>query len=127
MARASVDQPSSERRSFIGDAKFGLFAKWAASHLRHQHSILLRLWRGTVGIIRITVMLRWMRIRPFDLDKAFRADRLVAPPRLIQIRRIEEKANGTFGGILVQEYLHALAIDIGIFRKLDLLGRHLSL
>jgi len=58
-------------------------------------------------------------IRSLDLNEAFAADRLVAAPRVIQIRGIVQEADGAFNCIFVQEHLDRLSIDEGIVRQLD--------
>lgn len=63
-------------------------------------------------------MLRWVRVRAFDLNEAFRANGLVATSSAIKIRRIVKKTNWAFGGIFVQVRLNRLAIDEWIPRQL---------
>jgi hypothetical protein len=68
-----------------------------------------------------------MRVRSFDLHKAFRADGLITTPSFVQVGRVIEKANRTFRGILVEEDLKALTIDIRVSGELCLLGGHFGL
>jgi hypothetical protein len=63
----------------------------------------------------VLVVALWkMRVWPLDLNEAFAAYRLVATPCMVQIWRVGQKTDGTFGCILVQENLDGLPIDEGI-------------
>lgn len=65
-------------------------------------------------------MFRRMRIRAFDLDKAFRADGLIAASCMVQIWRVVKEADGTFSRILVEISLNGLPVDERIARELFL-------
>jgi hypothetical protein len=47
-------------------------------------------------------MLGRMRVWPLDLYEAFGTDGLITAPGLVEVGRIIEEADGTFGSILVQ-------------------------
>lgn len=57
-----------------------------------------------------------MWIRAFDLDEAFRTDRLLTTPGSVQVRRIIQEADGAFRSVLVQIDLDWLSIDKGVWR-----------
>ncbi len=62
--------------------------------------------------IRTWLLVLWrVGIRSLDLHKTFGADGLVAAAGCVQVRRIVQKADWTFGGVLVQEYLDRLPVD----------------
>lgn len=73
------------------------------------------------------MVLRGMRIRPFNLYKALGTDWLIATPGFVEVRRIVEEADRTLGCVLVQENLKSLAVDIGVLGKLNFLGCHVGL
>jgi hypothetical protein len=67
-------------------------------------------------------MFRQMRIGTLDLYETFAADGLIAATRLVEVGRVREEANGTFGRVLVEKNLERLAIDEWILRTVHLLG-----
>ena len=69
------------------------------------------------------VVLGRMWVRSLDLDKAFRADRLVATSRFVEERRIVHEADGAFGGVFVEIGFDRLAVDMGVFGQADFLWR----
>lgn len=71
-------------------------------------------FRVGIGILLISVPFGIVRVGSLDLHKAFAADGLVTATGVIEVRRIVEETNGTFGCILVEVYLERLAIDKGI-------------
>ena len=46
-----------------------------------------------------------------DLHKALAANGLIAAAGMVEVRRVVEKTNGTFGGVLVEVHFERLAID----------------
>lgn len=66
------------------------------------------------------MVLRWMRIWPLYLHKAFRAYCLITTSGLVKVWWVVKKANRTFGSILVQEYFDSLTIDIRVHWELYL-------
>lgn len=63
-----------------------------------------------------------MWIRTLDLDKALRTDPLIAAPSPVTKDRIVDEADGTFEGLLVQENLDTLSVDVRILGQLYLRG-----
>ena len=64
-------------------------------------------------------MLRRMRLRALNLNKAFRANGLVAASRPVQVRRIVQEADGTFRCIFIKICLDRLSVDKWVGRKLE--------
>jgi hypothetical protein len=70
--------------------------------------------------IGIRLLVLWgMRIRALDLNKALGADGLVTASSSVQIRRVEQEADRTFGPFLVKIDLNWLAVDKWILGKLQ--------
>lgn len=83
----------------------------AASRLRYQEP------RGLLRIvIRIVLVVSlWeMRIRPLNLDEAFAANGLVAAAGVVQVWRVRQEADRTFGSVLVEENFERLSVDKGV-------------
>ena len=68
-----------------------------------------------------------MRIGPLDLHKTLGADGLVTATRPIQVRRVEEEADGALGRVAVQESFDGPTIDVYRLRKVNLLRGHVIL
>lgn len=114
--RRGMCQSPAERGRLVGDAKIGLRTVRAACWLGHQQPN--RLLRRCVGIVFVVSF--WVvRLRSLDLYEAFATDRLVATPRVVEIRRIGKEADWAFSGVLVQEHLERLAVDEGVVGKGD--------
>lgn len=64
-------------------------------------------------------MLWRMRLRALNLNKAFRANRLIAASRPIQVRRVVQETDGTFPCIFVEICLDRLSIDKWVWSKLE--------
>ena len=124
MSLLIVNKPPSKWRWFIGDAEFGLNTKWACRRLRNQLTLFLR-FRG--WSLCIAMVLGWMGIGPLNLYKALGANRLIATARLVEMWRVEHEADGALLGILVQECLDTLSIDIRVLGQIQLLRGHLGL
>ena len=102
-------QTAAEGWWVIRDTKLGLRAVRATCGLRDQ------LAGGLLGVfvlvVGVVVALGEVRIRALDLYKTLTTDRLGAASGLIEVRRISEKADWTFGCVLVEENFHGLAIN----------------
>jgi hypothetical protein len=66
---------------------------------------------------------RRMRVWPFDLHETLRADGLVAAARAVEVGRVVEEADGTFGGVFVEVDFDLLAVDVGVVGEADFLRR----
>ena len=127
-----IDQASTKRRCLEGDSKFRLHAEWTGCRFRYEchiqfnfprvccfHDLLGRwCWVGVFWRV-------W--IGTFDLNKAFRADRLIATSGSIEVRRIIQEAYRTLEGVLVKISLKGLAIDIWVFGQHRFLGKQFGL
>jgi hypothetical protein len=70
--------------------------------------------------VGVGLLVLWrMRIWALDLNKALGADGLVTASSSVQIRRVEQEADRTFGPILVKINLNWLAVNKWILGKLQ--------
>lgn len=60
-----------------------------------------------------------MRIRPLDLDKAFATNLLITTSCAVQVRRVVQETDGTFGTFFVKENLKRLTVHKGIVGEVD--------
>lgn len=52
-----------------------------------------------------------MRIRSLNLDEAFAANGLVTAAGVVQVWRVRQEADRTFGSVLVEENFEGLSVD----------------
>lgn len=107
-----------ERRRAVRNTEFWLNTEGASSWFRDQLAICFSLLPGAGGgwsIWIVYFVLRWMGIRAFYLNETFGADRLIATPGFVQVRRIVNEANWAFCRILVEISLDGLSVYKRVF------------
>ena len=72
----------------------------------------------------VMFMLRRVRVRPFDLNEALRANRLIAASSLVEVWWIVQEANRAICRVLVKKHLYRLSIYKRVIRKLYLPWDH---
>ena len=121
-----MGQSSTEWWWVISDAKFRLNTEGTCCWFRDQFlgigRFCILVWRRC----RVS-MFGDMRIWPFDLDKAFGTDCLIATSSFVQIWRVIEEADWTFRSVFVKVCFNGLTIDVRVLWELHLPWRDISL
>ena len=92
-----ICETTAERWWLICDAQLWLLAVRAGSRLRNKLGVITSEtlhWRG--GCFAWVVMVWRVRIWTFDLDEAFRANRLLTAAGSIQVGRVIHEADWAF-------------------------------